>query len=393
MTTYQALYYPYIHFKDEGWLKLAALYWDRLARIVPHDYTTHDSTTVQALGGFVRTVRPDWVQPGFGAAFVDFIAAYAPKLQPQYAVALRDHWPWLPEAQRPPRAGGGSGTDLRLGYIYDEKLDPDLRRLLCDTGLACTDTRDERWVGMHPRLAWVYMTALAEQIAGERGLRPLTDETRDHVAVSSLSPERLAQTLLDTTPLVGAAATGSEVEAVLVSVAFQAVVPKHLASLDVDKILAFRDKYPQERALFQQATADLLKSRAWLQQISDPRVLEERLRDEVDKHWAARLAELRSKLEEVGIETMLGCFNLKAMLPAGVAGAAAAMALPLNPIAAGAAGVALGAIPVLWDKRKAAQAALKTSPLSYLYRMEQDLQPKDLWARVQQKTRAFALGI
>ena len=29
------LYHPFIHFKDDDWLKLSALYWDRMARIVP----------------------------------------------------------------------------------------------------------------------------------------------------------------------------------------------------------------------------------------------------------------------------------------------------------------------------------------------------------------------
>src|SRR2546430_11603576 len=29
------LYYPFIHFRDEGWLKLTALYWDGMRRIVP----------------------------------------------------------------------------------------------------------------------------------------------------------------------------------------------------------------------------------------------------------------------------------------------------------------------------------------------------------------------
>lgn len=30
-----ALYHPHFHFEDEGWLKAAALYWPKIARIVP----------------------------------------------------------------------------------------------------------------------------------------------------------------------------------------------------------------------------------------------------------------------------------------------------------------------------------------------------------------------
>lgn len=32
------LYYPYIHFRDEKWMKIAALYWPRMARVVPHGF-------------------------------------------------------------------------------------------------------------------------------------------------------------------------------------------------------------------------------------------------------------------------------------------------------------------------------------------------------------------
>ena len=48
---------------------------------------------------------------------------------------------------------------------------------------------------MHPRLASVYMTALAAQTADDAKLHPLTDETIDHVALGGWTMERLAQGL------------------------------------------------------------------------------------------------------------------------------------------------------------------------------------------------------
>jgi hypothetical protein len=53
MDTYSGLYYPFIHFKDEQWLKLSALYWDKMARIVPAKYPTEDGATVKELSGFI----------------------------------------------------------------------------------------------------------------------------------------------------------------------------------------------------------------------------------------------------------------------------------------------------------------------------------------------------
>ena len=35
MANFIGLYYPFIHFKDEAWLKAITLYWDRVKRIVP----------------------------------------------------------------------------------------------------------------------------------------------------------------------------------------------------------------------------------------------------------------------------------------------------------------------------------------------------------------------
>jgi len=177
----------------------------------------------------------------------------------------------------------------------------------------------------------------------------------------------------------------------LVSVAFKSVVPKNLSELEPDRILAFRDKYAQERTAFQQATADLLKGSEWLKSMADPALLEQRLRDEVDKHWDARLKDLHEKMRDIGIDAVLGCFNVKAVLPAGMAGAMAGLAL--NPVAAGAAGLAVGVMTTLRDKRKQALGALRGSPVSYLYRMEQDLAPKDLWGRVRHGAQRFALGV
>ena len=100
---------------------------------------------------------------------------------------------------------------------------------------------------MHPKLALVYMTALADQLAGERGLSPLTDETVDHVAMSGCTIERLAQALLSGVELVDNKANAHEVEALAASVALKTVLPRDIEKVPVEKILAFREKHPGER--------------------------------------------------------------------------------------------------------------------------------------------------
>jgi hypothetical protein len=392
MTTYKALYYPYIHFRNDDWVKLAALYWDELSRIVPNDYATEDSDTVRALSPVISTVRPGWVRPEFGQSFIEFIRHYGKRLRAKYALSLRDRWPELPQSRRPPKPGGASGNDPRLGYVFSEKMSLELYAAMQEFDLASTDSRGGQWIGMHPRLAWVYMTTLAEQISKERGLRPLTDQTRDHLAVSGLSTERLAHALLGDVALVGSSPTSSEVETVLVSVAFRAVVPRDLQTLSVDRILEFREKYPNERASFQEEVAKLLATHGWLNEISHPAVLEERLREEYEKVWNPKLASLRAKLKDVGIDTMLSCFSMKTSVPGGLTSAAAAAALALNPVAAGVAGFALAAIPALREKRKSAKEAL-ASPATYLFRMEEDLKPQTLLGKIKKRARQFAFQV
>lgn len=56
-----AVYYPYIHFRDASWLKIAALYWPRMVRIVHPDYPTRNSALVEVLQdelGFVVDHSP-----------------------------------------------------------------------------------------------------------------------------------------------------------------------------------------------------------------------------------------------------------------------------------------------------------------------------------------------
>jgi Family of unknown function (DUF6236) len=387
---YHALYYPFIHFKDDNWLKLGALYWDKIGRIVPTDYATNDSETVKALDSLITILRPEIEGPEFAKSFISFIEQYAPKLQAKYALALREQWEPLPETGRPPRPGQ---NDPRLGYIFYEKIPADLYLAMKTTGLASTDDRGSQWIGMHPNLAWVYMTALAEHIAEKKGLRPLTDETSDHVALSGLSIERLAQTLLSDTPILHSQPSANEREEVLFSVAFRTLVPKDISNMRVDKILAFRDKYPNERARFQAAVAKFLSDREWLGKISDRHVLEERLQDEYAKFWALELKSLHEKLASVGIDVVFGCFSIKAALPAGLATWVTTLGLAVNPVLAGAGGLALGAVPILRDKRKTATEILEKSTVSYLYRMEQDLKPADLWSWIKQRAIRLTLNV
>jgi len=388
------LYYPFIHFKSDAWLKLSALYWDRMARIVPHSYETEDSDTVRALGDFVDNKSPDEIDPEFHQTFADFVREYEEPLLAKYRVADRDEgqWPVVPLERRPPAAGGASGTDPRLAYVYCEKMYDPVQELLKASELALEDPEDPRWIGMHPRMTDVYMMALVEQLAGEQHLRPATDESVDHASMSDLSVERLAQALLGV-ELMRPRCTAHEVEATAAMVALETVLPKDLETLDPDKINRFRENRGADRKCFQEYIEEFARNATDLRDVRGEQALREHVRAEFDKTLAPRVDELRDDLHAVEIETVTSCMNVKVVGPRLLTTGAGVMALDVEPISAGIAGIALSVLPVLQDARKRARELLKPSEITYLHRAEHDVAPITLLGRVREQAQRFLLGI
>ena len=54
------LYFPFIHVRDDDWLKTAALYWPSIRRLVPRRYPKHDSPTARTFSdaGILRDEVP-----------------------------------------------------------------------------------------------------------------------------------------------------------------------------------------------------------------------------------------------------------------------------------------------------------------------------------------------
>jgi len=366
--SYRALYYPFIHFKDDNWVKLSALYWDQFWRIVPERYPPDDSPTVRALGDFIQNARPDWVRGEFGDTFVEFIKGHGARLRDRFGLRLRHGWDPVPASELPPLAGGASGTDRRLGYVFFEKLSPALHDALTGSGLAEADGSDPRWIGMHPRLARVYMTALADQLAGERGLHPVADRTVDHLAVGGCTVARLAHVLLDE-PGVEMERSPDEIETAAAFLAIQMAVPRNLDEVPVEKILEFREKHLDGRGAFQTYLSGFLEKRAWLATIEDREQLEASLRAEYQKELLPKLDDLRAKLADARFDLATSILSMQIAAPV------ALLAWALGPIA-GIAGTAIGIAKVLRDRRKARREALRSSEVSFLLHTREQLAPE-----------------
>ena len=87
----RCLYYPFIHFRDEGWLKLSTLYWDDVTRIVPRAYAPRDGRDVRALedAGVLKRVDPAKYEEPVSDLFRVLLARHAAKLARRYDVRQR----------------------------------------------------------------------------------------------------------------------------------------------------------------------------------------------------------------------------------------------------------------------------------------------------------------
>jgi Family of unknown function (DUF6236) len=82
------LYYPYFHVRNERWLKVAALYWPKIVRIVPDGYRTNDSDVVRALSAseFIARRPPGSSVQAISSRFIDLVTGHADELRSRFRV-------------------------------------------------------------------------------------------------------------------------------------------------------------------------------------------------------------------------------------------------------------------------------------------------------------------
>jgi hypothetical protein len=396
------LYYPFIQFRSDSWLKLAALYWDQIGRIVPPGYALQDSDTVRRLQGelgFVTNLAPsDADMDSVGNEFLELLAEHSPELSELYGmqgqaltgpVEESQRWPasWTnvgptvrgPQWQVPVDPSLVPGADPRLAYIYaGGKMTPQLEGALIDAGLGLP-IHAHGLIGMHPQLAFVYMHALASKMATSV-MCPLTDDDFDHVA-AGCAAGRIAAALLGSP-------TGqktSDDEGVLAlefaMLALQAVIPKDIDSLPVQKIIQIRRRHSDELTVFQQATERIIDSVPEAAALANPEVGEMYLQALYKKNLEPELHRLRSSLHKSGVDSVFGAMSVKVNAPQLVTSGAAIFgigALHLNPVMMGTGAVVMCLIPRIRHQRAEAQRLRAESPAAYLLRLEEELKPASL---------------
>jgi hypothetical protein len=132
---------------------------------------------------------------GPARAFRALLESHGERLAQRYGLHLSENWPDDPSTLHSRAAQFG---DTRLAYVFGPKIATELIDDLEALGLAQRGgARDPRWIGMHPRTAAMYMTALADAMAARRKAQPVSDDALSHIGIGDITMVGLAEALLD----------------------------------------------------------------------------------------------------------------------------------------------------------------------------------------------------
>jgi hypothetical protein len=403
-----ALYYPHIDFRDDAWLKAAALYWPRIARLAPAEYPRNDSETVRQLSGeldFILDIEPTPYSVGVAYEFEKFIWRNWAALQGRYSIpeSLKREGSYPTVEPAAPDAFGEClplpqarywqpGQDLDYPYLDDrppsrihiEKLTFSLKNGLLELGLAARS--GNFWIVTHPALAAVYLSALAEHVARANDLAVVTDHEGAYGTINGWDTETLASVLLRDDQAEERALNVDEVGALYAAVAVRVTVPARIDDIPVDKIIKARRKLAPEFDAFRDHLSLLADRLTELGQIKDPSVLQARLELMVERDLRRPTQELEGKLRQLGLEPAQAVLGLKSLeLPAAAAAAASAVALPAGVTQAGLVAARLLTSGV--QSRTQRQQILRSSPAGYLLGLEKQLTPGSAIERLRQRFR------
>jgi hypothetical protein len=223
------------------------------------------------------------------------------------------------------------------------------------------------------------------------------------VAVLGWGLDRLAAVLLGTRALLGkdsaqgqgesnedaTTSVDPEVPATLALAAIKTIVPRDPASLTVDKVVSIRKQFGPElfrlqefmKAFASERLSDLNEGEA------DPNAVRAHLQVAYEHEIKPMVSDLKRALRGHGVDTVEAALGTSIEMPPALS------TIPVdNPLAFSAAAV-LSLVPVLRAKRRSAQQAYRESPVGYLFRLEQELQPHPLIVRIGQRVRSFVMGV
>ncbi|MGV9664826.1 DUF6236 family protein [Nocardia niigatensis] len=385
-----ALYYPWMRFRNENWLKLAILTWDSVGRIQPRLTMDVDSDLVlqlQSETDFLFGVEPTGRElVAIANVFREIVDLGGDDLSKRYAWRQATE-----EATGDRHAISGPRRDFPgLVWVHAGQSGPKMARTLLSSFEAAdlaviVDEDDAVYVGLHPALARIYLTALADVVSQHRALAPATDDLDAHSAVGTL--DRLYELLLDeevAVPAIG------DVEGAYVHLAVEASIrPDQLPAVSLASLIAFRERYRGELAAFRAHVASLSGELGAIAAIEDPVSAEKHLQSVYNATTKPQLDELQRALRALGVESSIGLLGLKVDISEAAAGtllgAGATFGMAAGHPAVVAGSVAVGVGSYVADRRKTRRRAHRESPVSYLLAVDREFSGRTLIDRMRRR--------
>jgi hypothetical protein len=340
----RALYYPYIHLQDANWIKVAALYYDKLLRIVPEGFKTQDKEIVRLLNDkfqFIENLHPEKEAQDIAMGFLRFAEEELsdPKKRKEFTTKIGTLLP----------------TDSRFPLqIHEAKIAQILQAGLLGIGLAKKSQYRRPWYDFEPVTGALYMTYLANEMAEKRGLPIVTDDPVYQPLIRGIQQVRSRLKREDT----GHA---------LASLVIKTAIPRDIRAVSVQKIIEFRRKHDDERHRFYVAMRGLAKD---IPTIQDPDALSDCLNHH-KKTVDEAVKDLKLSFRDVGIGIASGLFGLS--LPSWVSNLARME--PGLGVQVFSAGVACVGIGVLIKKGSNIYESRQRSPWSYVLSLKHELRP------------------
>ncbi|WP_130014575.1 DUF6236 family protein [Serinicoccus sediminis] len=316
---------------------------------MPHDYPTKDSRTAKVLQndlGFLNNRRPGQSAVETSRLFLDFLNARDGDVQRRLGV--QPSLMRLQHGHERPRDGGLT-DDGTIGYIFAEKLAPELIDALANAGLAFGASSEQAhhrrlsmnvgsasWIGMDSRLAAAYMTVLTRLTAQHFDLRPVTDVARAHVAMDAPSVEDVSDLLLGHAPLPTVDARDNLHQRVAL-LAVESSLPRALSLVPTEAIVQFRKHNEELLGDFQAAVHDAVTDLQNLPADVDEEVLRERLIEVTQDRLLKPRDRLRKSLGLFNLDPVDHTLGVQVPLGVTVAGTANLVMQPVQAVTAGAA--------------------------------------------------------
>ncbi|MEV5376340.1 DUF6236 family protein [Streptomyces nondiastaticus] len=392
-----ALYYPWMHFQDDNWLKVALLTWGRIVRMRPGSVEDRDRELVRQLCAetdFIVEAAPSpMVLTTVAEKFTEIIDADPDRIVERYGLSeeidpsphdLRYSTDWL--GYEPPVFQGTwdmvrsvymlqmhtGGNDSKMATVLSEKL----------VGMGLAEPSGGPWVRMHPKLGSIYLAVLTDVMARSEMLSPATDDLRMHKAVGAL--DQLTNLLLDDHARGPAV---EHAENAYMHVALRTVIePERLAGVPVAKLIRFREAYGDELAAFHEHVASLTTELQAIAGVENLEVASAHLRSLYESKTRPQLNELRRALRAQGIESSAGTLVQKVNLNAAAGTLLGSVAAAGGQLAVASAAVAVTLVPYIAGKVEARRQQVGASPVAYLLAADRELSGRTLLGALQRRT-------